>query len=359
MGFKSVYKNADRAGYAKELGASLAQKMDLSAATAAATAGQLGDYFQYVIDHPVSIARQKSAMIPVINHAVESERVSIYNPSVQAKHPLLGLKFKNTTGSNLAQGPITVFEGSSYAGDSRVLDLQPNEERLIAYAIDLGTEVVPQAGPGSGDITGIRARAGLVTITRKFREVKIYKAVNRSETDRKLIVEHPNRANQQYKLVEPQKPSEETAELLRFELPLPAGKPAQLQVVEERTASEQVVLASVDQNMYRFLIAQSNASPELKKKLTEASRLQVRVILAQQDLERVNADVNRIGQDQSRIRQNLRDTPREAEVYKKYLSKLSEQEKELDALTDRQKALQGEIAESQKAFVGFVQSLEG
>ena len=41
------------------------------------------------------------------------------------------------------QGPITIFEGSSYAGDARILDLQPNEERLISYAIDLGTEVDP------------------------------------------------------------------------------------------------------------------------------------------------------------------------------------------------------------------------
>ena len=72
-------------------------------------------------------------------------RVSIYNEATQAKHPLLGLKFKNTTGMHLMQGPITVFEGSSYAGDARVLDIQPKDERLISYAIDLGTEVEPVA----------------------------------------------------------------------------------------------------------------------------------------------------------------------------------------------------------------------
>ena len=78
---------------------------------------------------------------------IEGQRVSIYNQSVQAKHPLLGLKFKNTTGLHINQGPITVFEGSIYAGDTRVLDVQPNEERLVSYAIDLGTEVDPQTRP--------------------------------------------------------------------------------------------------------------------------------------------------------------------------------------------------------------------
>ena len=348
-----------RQRYAQQLGKDLSQKMDLSAATASATAGQLGDYFQYVIDHPVSIARQKSAMIPVINHAVESTRVSIYNQAVQAKHPLLGLKFKNTTGTNLAQGPITVFEGSSYAGDSRVMDLQPGEERLLAYAIDLGTEVVPRNATGSGNVTGIRAKGGMVTITRKFREEKVYKAVNRSETDRKLIVEHPNRTNQGYKLVEPAKPMEETAELLRFQLPLPAGKSAELKVVEERINDQIVTLTNANPDTFRFLIGQANPSPELKQKLEAASKLQAQVQAKQQELNAVNAEVNRITQDQNRIRQNLANTPREAEVYKTYLSKLSAQEKELDTLTDRQKALAGEIAAAQKAFNDYVMGLEG
>src|SRR5262249_1167944 len=114
--------------YAAAVARKMAGRMDPGRSVASvATASQLGDYFQYVIGVPVSLGRQKSALLPVVNKDVEAARVSIYNPAVQAKHPLLGLKFKNTSGLHLAQGPITVFEGSTYAGDSRVLDLQPNE----------------------------------------------------------------------------------------------------------------------------------------------------------------------------------------------------------------------------------------
>ena len=124
----------------------------------------LGDYFQYVIDRPVDLARQKSALLPIVNKDVEGKRVSIYNQSVQAKHPLLGLHFKNTTGMPLTQGPITVFEGSVYAGDTRVLDLQPNEERLVSYAIDLGTEVSVKPGNSASRIT--RSRPSRASSTR-------------------------------------------------------------------------------------------------------------------------------------------------------------------------------------------------
>ncbi|MSR55880.1 MAG: DUF4139 domain-containing protein, partial [Gemmataceae bacterium] len=67
-------------------------RMDLGQSVqTAATASALGDYFQYVIDRPVDLARQKSALLPIVNKDVEGKRVSIYNPAVQAKHPLLGL----------------------------------------------------------------------------------------------------------------------------------------------------------------------------------------------------------------------------------------------------------------------------
>ncbi|MFN4260810.1 MAG: DUF4139 domain-containing protein, partial [Gemmataceae bacterium] len=66
-----------------------------------ATASQMGDFFQYIINHPVSLPRQKSAMLPIVNQNVEGQRVSIYNQSVQAKFPLLGLKFKNSTDMHL------------------------------------------------------------------------------------------------------------------------------------------------------------------------------------------------------------------------------------------------------------------
>src|SRR5205085_3124324 len=89
-----------------------AESIDLSKGVAsAANAQNLGDFFSYEIDHSVSLGRQKSAMLPIINQSIEANRVSIFNEKVHGKFPLLGLKFKNNTGLHLNQGPITVFDG--------------------------------------------------------------------------------------------------------------------------------------------------------------------------------------------------------------------------------------------------------
>src|SRR5262245_58783509 len=164
---KSFAGNDPNALHAKDTAAELARRIGTGSVGNAATAGALGDFFQYVIDHPVTLARQKSALLPIVGKDIEGTRLSIYNPGVQAKHPLLGLRFKNTSGAHLNQGPITVFEGSVYAGDTRVLDVQPNEERLLSYAIDLGTEVDPKAGPGAQKITSVKAVRGIVTTVTK------------------------------------------------------------------------------------------------------------------------------------------------------------------------------------------------
>src|SRR5262249_59928151 len=97
-----------------------------------ASAEDIGDFFQYSIDEKVGLPRQKSAMLPVVNKDIEARRFSIYNESVHGKFPLLGLRFKNTTGQNLMQGPVTVYEGGAYAGDARVVDMQPDDERLLS-----------------------------------------------------------------------------------------------------------------------------------------------------------------------------------------------------------------------------------
>src|SRR4029079_2250532 len=161
-------------------------------------------------------------MLPIVGKDVEGQKVSIYNQFVQSTHPLLGLKFKNTSGAHLNQRTITHFEGRGYAGDTRVLDVQPNEERLVSYAIDLGTEVDPQVGPGTQKITSVKAVKGIVTTVTKVTEEKKYRVINRSQTDRPLMIEHQNRTNQQFKLVDTDKPVEETPDVYRFQTPVNA-----------------------------------------------------------------------------------------------------------------------------------------
>ncbi|MBP3959211.1 DUF4139 domain-containing protein [Gemmata sp. G18] len=353
----AVQPNDPNAKFARDTAAELAQRLGTGSVGNAATAGALGDFFQYTIDHPVTLPRQKSALLPIVGKDVEGTRVSIYNPAVQAKHPLLGLRLKNTSGAHLNQGPITVFEGSTYAGDTRVLDVQPNEERLLSYAIDLGTEVDPKAGAGKQKITSIKAVKGIVTTTTKVTEETTYKAINRSQTDRALLIEHPNRTTQQFKLVDTDKPTEDTPEVFRFGLGLKAGETKSFTVKEERDDVSTIALTNGAEDQIRYFVSLSEASPALKQRLTEALTIKGGWDATARELAQVTADLQRFTVDQDRIRKNLRETPKESEVYATYLKKLSDQEKEIDALTARQKGLVVDEFKARKKYEHFLANI--
>ncbi len=276
---------------------------------------------------------------------------------MQAKHPLLGLHFKNTTGMPLTQGPITVFEGSVYAGDTRVLDLQPDEERLVSYAIDLGTEVAVKPGNSASRITSVKAVKGIIYTHTIQRDERVYDISNRSTTDRTLLIEHPNRKGQGFTFVGEHKPKEEAADVFRFEVPIAAKKDLSYTVIEERPIQSAVQLTNNADDQIRYFINLKEAPESLKAKLHEALKVKGAWDKVRRDIQTANQRIQTITVDQKRLRDNLRETPKESPLFQRYLKTLEEQEKEMDDLHAKLKTLQTEEGKTRAAYDDYLANL--
>ena len=174
---------------------------------------KLGELFQYTVGN-VTLPRQKSAMLPIITDSVEIERVSIYNASVLQTNPLNGVRLKNTTGKHLLQGPVTVLDKNSYAGDARIDNVPPGQERLLSYGIDLDMLVDNTKNTQTASVVTAKIVKGMLIVDRKSVASQEYAADNKSAKDKTLVIEHPIRAG--WKLVDTQKPIETTPTLYRF-----------------------------------------------------------------------------------------------------------------------------------------------
>jgi hypothetical protein len=318
----------------------------------AATASKLGDFFQYVIDRPVTLPRQKSALLPIVGKEVEARRVSIYNERTQAKFPLLGVELTNSSGVHLNQGPITVFEGGNYAGDARILDLQPNEKRLLSYAIDLGTEINPVPSSDNGKLTVVKAIKGILYTTTKVRETKTYTITNRNDAERVVLIEHPVR--NEFGLVDTDKPAETASDFYRFQVKVPAGKTDKQVVTEERNINSSVQLTNLDDNNIRIFINNPVTSAKVKEGLDNAMKLRWAMAKTQRDIQELERQLKTITDDQNRLRENLKTMPATAAAYKRYLEKFDQQETEIEKYQADIKKMQGVEFAQRKEFEQFL-----
>ena len=340
---------------AKSIGSSLAAINLKEGVSSVASAEEVGDSFQYVIDHKVTLPRQKSALLPIINDKVEAERVSIFNESVQAKFPLLGLKFKNTSGQNLMQGPITIYQGSTYAGDARIMDLQPDEERLVAYAVDQATEVKAEVRNTPQHLVAVKIVKGIMQTTRKLRETKTYLVKNRSKQDRTLIIEHPVRPG--WSLVTPDKPTERSRDFYRFQVNLTAGKPLSFPVTDEQSRVEQVLLSSIDDKTVQIFMSSPVTPPKVKEAMSRAMVLRTQLSNTQRELSLVQVQLKAISEDQVRMRANLERLPKDSAVTKRYLDKFDTEETDIEKLQVQIKKLQESEKKQQKDYEDYLAGL--
>ncbi len=350
----SYAADAPMAGMAGGGGAFYGQASNL-AVQAAASASEVGELFQYVIDTPVTLDRRNSAMLPIVNEEIEGEKVSIYNARTHAKHPLNGVRLKNTTKLDLMQGPITVFDGGSYAGDAKISHLKAGGERLISYALDLALEVAPETKMRPQQLVSCRIVKGVVYTQYKLARSQIYKIKSTAGDDKTVLIEHPFDAS--WKLIEPQEPSEKTRNLYRFAVAVKAGESASLTVREERTLQETVSITNLDDGRIRIFLAAQVISPQVKAALQEVVKRKNVLAAIVQKRSELQRQIKVITTEQERIRKNMGSLPKDSDLFRRYVQKFTQQEDQNDRLRETLTASIADEAQLREQLNAYIAGL--
>ena len=355
-GAAAAYAPAESSVVGDEKALSLDMAANAGSIQSVAQGAALGELFRYEIDKPVSIARQRSAMLPIVSEQIEAEKVSIYDDRVLAKHPLAGLRLVNSTKLNLMQGPVTVYDGDVYAGDARVEDLAPGSERLVSYAVDLDVEVAPRTEPHPEEIVSVKLAKGTLVVTRKLARRKIFEIKNSAADAVKLLVEHPR--EEPWKLVAPEKPAETTRDRYRFAVTAEPGKPVTLEVAEEQQTLQQLALVNTDDSTILFFTNAKQTSPAVKEALTAVIERKREIERFVQERAKREQEVNVVGQEQERIRQNMAQLERTSDLYTRYVQKFAVQEDRVETLRKEVADLQAKELEARRALDDYLQQLE-
>lgn len=322
----------------------------------AAWGGEVGEQFVYQIEAPVTLQRQRSAMLPILSTPVTGRRVSIYNADEDRERARRGVQMTNDSGLHLIPGPITVFDGSTYAGDAQIQHTARNDKRLLAYAADLEVKPLLETKT-SGEVMRIRLVDGYIEQTLKQRQVADYTFQNMdSSRGRTMLVEHPIRPG--YELISPAKPSEKTDTLYRFDVDLAAGKTATLQVVQENTEFQRIGITSYSLPTLISYASSGKASKAVVDAVKKAAELQSRINALSARVAELDRERSVITEEQTRIRENMRTIERTTDLYSRYMGKLGEQESRLETITTQRAETSQEQDRVRKELEDFLRDLD-
>lgn len=321
-----------------------------SSIVAAASAGRVGELFEYSIPN-VSLARQQAAMIPIVTENVSARKVSIYDGTVLSDHPLLGARLKNNTKKYLLAGPITVLDEGAYAGDARIEDLPPGQARLISYGIDQEVLIDASHATQNDHVLTAYMDKGVLWISRKSVSEQMYLLDNKSDRARTLIIQHP-RLGDGWKLVTPKAADETTPTLLRFQRKLQPHATDQLNITAETTTFQDVKLLSQSTENLAGLLKIVGLPQKVREALTKAVQMRTEVAAIDAHMGSSRGKIAEITAEQSRIRENLKSVSPQTDYYNRLVKELDSQETELakvhkeitDAQTSRD-ALQKQLDE--------------
>ncbi|MDR0718593.1 MAG: DUF4139 domain-containing protein [Treponema sp.] len=318
-----------------------------------------GDQFEFTLKQPVTLERRASAMLPLVQGTLQATRALVFSGAKavvgQSINPSISAELTNTTGMKLPAGPITVYDGGTYAGDALVEFLGENEKRIISYGDDLSVRGTVTAG-NTRTLSSVRVANGVMTISRSQNYEKTYTIISSAGEDKRIIIEHP--ITQGTTLAVPEAYDEKTASLYRFTRPLPAGKELKFNVREERPISEQITLARLGPETFLSYASSEEIPLSIRTALSKAVELRQKADEAENELKNLETRRTRLVSEQDRIRQNLAAAGNQSPQGQEYLKRMAALDADIDNINSYIKSAENLVESSKKGYSDYIAGLK-
>jgi hypothetical protein len=312
----------------------------LESGTTVGQSQEVGDLFEYKLKDRVTIRKNQSALVPILQSRIDAEKVSVWNPSENSV--LRALWVDNTSNMTLDGGSFNVLDGDAFAGEGLMDAIKPGEKRLLSYAADLGVLVDSKQKSENQRVTKISISHGAMMQTTEERQENTYTIRNRDSEPRVVVIEHPARPG--WKLTDGETPAESSASFHRFRITVEPHKTTTFTVKEYHPLINRYELRNVTDNEIRLFLDQKLINPDVEKALRKVALQKDDIAAIDGEIAGRKAQVSTISDDQQRVRENmkaLKGSAEEKALIERYVHQLNEQE-------DRMQSLRHEINEMQQ-----------
>jgi hypothetical protein len=324
---------------------------------AAAEAQDLGDYFEYNIKQAITIGKNQSALVPILQARIEAEKVTLWTANGN-QLPLRALWIKNGSGLMLDSGTFNIIDSGTFAGEGLLETVHPDERRLLSYAADTAVRITSQTESKDLPVSRIQLLKGVMFVSRERHDKVNYTIRNSDTAARQVVIEHPVRDG--WKLAKDLKPEETSASHYRFRLAVDPDKTKELAVEEVHQDVSRSMLTDITEHQVEVLSVENAMTPELQAAFRKVLDQKNQISKLQADTETRQKELNAINTDQARIRENmkaLKGSAEEKALLQRYTKQLDSQEDRLTVVRKEIAGLGEKQAEEQQKLEDMVQHL--
>jgi hypothetical protein len=310
--------NAEVAGNAEKQGAEAEGK-------------SAGDFFEYKIKQKITIGKNQSALVPILQSHIEAERVTLWN---EDSAPLRALWIKNTSGQVLDAGSFNVLEADTFAGEGVLETIHPDERRLLSYAGDAAVHVKFSDDSSEKPFSRVRIAKGIMLLTQEQRKSSKFTIRNADTEPRQVILEYPAQEGWELTPATP-KPEESSESFHRFRVPVDAGKTAELTVESVHPQETRYELTNLDDDEVALLVDQKRMTPAVQQAFDRILKQKEKINEISGQISERKRESDQIAVDQNRIRENmkaLKGSSEEKALLQRYVGQLDAQESRLASL---------------------------
>ena len=259
------------------------------------------DFFEYALAQPVTIHKNESAMVPILQQDLPASHVTLW--SNRQTTPLRAIWLENNSKLTLDSGSFSIFENGEFAGEGLLDPIHPGEKRLLSYAVDQAVRVHRSGYNDTRTLRHIAVHEGVMVETTSEVTDSTYTINNAAEEKRDVVIEHARRPNSELDSTE--KPDETTATAYRFRVGVDPHKSTDLHVTERANLSETIRIGTPQFNNGQLLVTVSKYSPELGEKLRPAIDAETALADLNRKLNENNQKQRTLADDETRDRDNL------------------------------------------------------
>jgi hypothetical protein len=260
------------------------------------------------------------------------------------QRPMNSIRLKNISKLTLEGGAVTVTDGDAYAGEALMDRVKPNEQRFIAFALDLGTVITTKFKSDREPVFLARAVNGVFETHYYQIERKTYTIINQTDKKRTVYIEHQYREG--WKLSETtQKPVSRTLNHYRFRVELEPRATKEVPITETQALQDSYQIAEITRRDIELFVSRKYIDEATKAELDKLLDLQTRINAARAKGETLNEEVEAIGKDQERLRENiekLKNTAEAKQLIARYIAKADTQETRLEQIAKEKKEVEAE-----------------